>query len=164
MEMKRTEEKSTILEDTENADKFSCRATLSSELYMTPSSMSSYEIYQSINENEIFKSRFFKIENFLRFGVISLNHFLGLELGEEDDMHGIGEIISVEVVKLLSIVSGTIEIFFHHLQVRIEPKHAASLNCDVHRSDLNIIWGNCIVLLSGKQILLQGFQQNASRA
>ena len=105
MEMERTEEKSIIFDDTENDDKFSCRSTLSSELYMTPSSMSPYEIYKSINENETFKIRFFKFENFLRFGVISLNHFLGLELGEEDDMHGIGEIISVEVVKLLSIVS-----------------------------------------------------------
>ena len=39
---------------------------------------------------------------------MSMNSLLGLKIGEDDDSNGIGEIISGDVVKLLSIMAGTI--------------------------------------------------------
>ena len=67
MAIERTEEKSIIFDNTGNADKLLCRPTLSSELYITPLSLSLYEIYKSMNENASVNSRLLKVENLLRF-------------------------------------------------------------------------------------------------
>ena len=88
------------------------------------------KIYALLYFDASFNSRFFKVENFLAAATVRMNALLGMELGEDDDSNGIGEIISGEVVKLLSVIAGTI--------------NSTLLSSDIERSDLNITWGNCI--------------------
>ena len=73
-----------------------------------------------------------------------MNELLGLVFGEDDDSNEIGEIVSGEVVKLLSVIAGTIFVFFKFLKLSIEPINSTILSSDIERSDLNINWGNCI--------------------
>ena len=86
------------------AQKYSCSKSLVRELYLVPSSMTPDKIYALLNFDASFNSRFFKVENFLAAATVRMNALLGMELGEDDDSNGIGEIISGEVVKLLSVI------------------------------------------------------------
>jgi len=67
-----------------------------------------------------------------------MNELLGLVFCEDEDSNEIGEIVSGEVVKLLSIIAGTIFVFFEFLKLSIKPTNPTILSSDIERSDLNI--------------------------
>ncbi len=71
----------------------SSRIDLTREFYLTPTSLTPSKIYARLANNYGFSVQFFQLSNWFEACLIALNGSYNLELGEDENECGIGELL-----------------------------------------------------------------------